>query len=998
MRAPRAPHARALALVAAPVLLASCATAGRGPRPAAPVPAAPVPVAATPAPVTPAPVAADATPPKRREPVAPPELAYRLGLMPLGGTGVDAWRIAHPAYDGRGVLIAILDSGVDPGVPGLETTTTGSAKILDLRNFSGEGDIPLERVRPGADGRLALPGGLTLSGLEAVRGAAADTVWYGGVVRELPFGDAPAADFNGNGSNRDRFGIVVVRGASGWVAFIDTNGDGSLADETPLADYLVRHQTFTFRLRSGAPGSGPITGAVNLGTDAAGRPRLSLVLDTIAHGTHVAGIAAGHDLYDVRGFDGVAPGAQIIGLKIADDARGGLSTTGSMITAMEYAARFAADRDLPLVMNMSFGVGNEQPGAAAMDSLVNAFLLAHPDVVFAISAGNDGPGSETMGLPASAEFALTVGSVYPGAFAPFQFGAESPDVLGWWSSRGGELDKPDIVTPGMAYSTVPAWNTGEEIKPGTSMSAPQAAGIAALLISALNADGRRASGVEITQALRATARRLDDEAPADQGYGMPQVGAAYEWLRAGHVAARFRVRALPAALPPTDIVLGLRRAPVAVVQPGDRPSAAYRRAGLLAPDDTIQRFTVTRIAGPQRRGGAGETYRLAADVPWLRPALPTVRLGADGTAEIEVRYDRARLTHPGRYDGAVYAVDAADTSAGPAFRLANEIIVPDSGQWRTVSERGETLGPDRARRYYLNVPVGAADLSVRLAVPDTSERGILYLFEPSGRPSRTKDRADIGGASGTVAVLSVTANDIRPGVWEAVVQAVPGRTLDYAFAASVPSVSISHVDSGSAWGLSLLSLSARDTTLLVTAEQLGVTTQWTATVEHGAPYRRTFDAPEWATQVFVEVQLTPELWNTVTDFGITIYDSTGAQLGKDPMNYDFDRVTADLPAKRSAGYPVTVELFPAFAHPVPPSRFEAGVRVAFVGAPRPIELASARSPSALALTAHGTADVRIPPFAALAPSAEWSDLVKVDVTGQAGDWVSIERQIPIRQP
>jgi len=950
-------------------------------------------------PVAPAPAAADITAAKPREPVAPPQLAYRLGLMSLTGTGVDVWRTAHPTYDGRGVLIAILDSGVDPGVAGLQRASTGGAKILDLRNFSGEGDVALEPVRPGADGRLALPGGPTLTGLEALRGIAADTAWYAGVVRELPFGDAPASDFNGNGTNRDGFGIVVVRGGSGWLAFIDTNGDGSLADETPLADYLARHETFTFRLPSGAPGSGPITGAVNLGTDAAGHPRLSLFLDTAGHGTHVAGIAAGHDLYGVPGFDGVAPGAQILGLKIADDARGGLSTTGSMIAAMEYAARFAADRGLPLVMNMSFGVGNEQPGAAAMDTLVNAFLLAHPDVVFTISAGNDGPGSETMGLPASAEFALTVGSTYPSQFAPFQFGAGSPDVLGWWSSRGGELDKPDLVAPGMAYSTVPTWNTGEEIKLGTSMSAPHAAGIAALLVSALKAEGRQASGVAIVQALRATARRLDGEAPSDQGYGMPQVEAAYAWLHAGHAAARFQVRALPAARPSTGIVPGLRPARAAVVQPRDQPTAAYRRTGLLAPDDTIQAFAVTRVPGPRGPGGAGQTYGLTSDAPWLRPAVPTVQLGADGTVEVEVRYDPARLARPGRYDGAVYAVDVADTSAGPAFRLVNEIIVPDSGQWRTLDEPSETLAPDRARRYYLNVPVGAADLSVRIAVPDTSERGFLYLFEPSGRPSRTKDRVDIGGGSGKVGVLSVTANDIRPGVWEAVVQAVPGRTLTYAFAASVPKVSITRVDSsGAARGMSLLSLSARDTTLQVTAKQLGVATEWAATVERGLPYRRNLDAPGWATQVIVEVQLTPELWNTVTDFGIVVYDSVGAQLGQAAMNYVFHRLTATLPPKRGTSFPVTVELFPAFAHPAPPARFTAMVRVAFAGAPRTIELAGAHSPAVLALPAHGTAEVPIPPFASLAPSREWCDLVKVEAVGQAGDWIGIERQIPICQP
>jgi subtilisin family serine protease len=981
----RAGFAAALALAAA------CAPGLRGPEPAAPQPVPPAGAATPPPSAAPVPAAPADALPKPKERIAPPLVAYRLGLMPLSGTGVADWHAAHSLWDGRGTLIAILDTGVDPSVPGLKTTSTGQAKILDLRNFSGEGDIALAPVHPGADGTIGLPGGLWLRGADAVRAVAADSAWYGGVIRELPFGDVPAADFNGNGSNRDSYGVVVVRTASGWVAFIDTNSDGSLADEAPIADYLVRAQTFTFRAPTGAPGSGPLAGAVNLTTDASGRPRLSLVLDTGGHGTHVAGIAAGHNLYNVDGFDGVAPGAQIIGLKIADDARGGLSTTGSMIRAMEYAVRFAAERRLPLVLNMSFGVGNEQPGAAAMDSLVNAFLLAHPDVVFAISAGNDGPGVETMGLPASADFALTVGAVFPSAFGVPYAGAPTPDVIGWWSSRGGALDKPDIVTPGVDYSTVPNWNTGDEIKLGTSMASPHAAGLVALLLSAMRAESRQVSAAQVVQALRATAVPLSGETAVDEGYGVPQVQAAYEWLETGHAASRFRVRAAPMPRPSTvGGAIPRIGARVAPMRPANPPGAAYRRWGLLGAEDTIQRFAVTRLPDAPGQTGPAELYRLSADQPWLGPVRPTVILGPGSTAQMDVHYDASRLARPGRYVGVVSAVAASDSAAGTAFRLVSVVIVPDSGQWRSVSASARKLGPDRAYRYYVNVPVGAADLSVRVAASDTSERGYLYLFEPGGRPSRTKDQCGLGGSIGQQCVLAVTANDIQPGVWEAVVQAVPGRELHYDFAASVPGVSIARVDStGPRPSVSFFSPAAGDTALRTSVEQIGIETGWQATVERGGPYRRTFAAPEWATGAVVEVQLAPEFWNSVTDFGIVLYDGTGAQLGQGAMNYAFHRVKVTLPAKRPAAYPVTVELFPAFAHPEPPATFDAAVRLAFTGAARPL------SHGALTIPAHGTASLAIPPLTSLAPTAEWRDLVRVKVAGSDSDWVSIERLITV---
>ncbi len=220
--------------------------------------------------------------------------------------------------------------------------------------------------------------------------------------------------------------------------------------------------------------------------------------------------------------------------------------------------------------------------------------MAHPGAVFAISAGNDGPGTETMGLPASAPFALTVGATYPAAFAAVQFGSPSPEVLGWWSSRGGETDKPDIVTPGIAYSTVPVWNTGEEVKGGTSMASPQAAGLAALLLSAMSAEGRQVSGAQVTAALRTTARHLLGESETDEGYGLPRIEAAYQWLRADHAASRFDVRALPVALPGAAAA----RPGLGVASPTDRPSAAYRRDGLLTPADTVQRSPSGASARP----------------------------------------------------------------------------------------------------------------------------------------------------------------------------------------------------------------------------------------------------------------------------------------------------------------------------------------------------------------------------------------------------------------
>ena len=99
-------------------LLLACAGAPGTPRPNVdPVRTAP----------PPAPVPKEPEP----DPIIPAREAYRRGWMPVAPTGVPQFLKLHPTYDGRGVLIAILDSGLDPAIPGLGSTSTGERKNLD---------------------------------------------------------------------------------------------------------------------------------------------------------------------------------------------------------------------------------------------------------------------------------------------------------------------------------------------------------------------------------------------------------------------------------------------------------------------------------------------------------------------------------------------------------------------------------------------------------------------------------------------------------------------------------------------------------------------------------------------------------------------------------------------------------------------------------------------------------------------------------------------------
>ena len=91
--------------------------------------------------------------------VPPPHLARRsivqmASTLPKAETGVQKLLESYPDADGRGTLVAVLDTGCDLAAAGLLTTTDGRPKYIDFVDCTGGGDIDTSKTaKPAADGR-----------------------------------------------------------------------------------------------------------------------------------------------------------------------------------------------------------------------------------------------------------------------------------------------------------------------------------------------------------------------------------------------------------------------------------------------------------------------------------------------------------------------------------------------------------------------------------------------------------------------------------------------------------------------------------------------------------------------------------------------------------------------------------------------------------------------------------------------------------------------------
>lgn len=311
-----------------------------------------------------------------------------------------------------------------------------------------------------------------------------------------------------------------------------------------------------------APVSGlPLGGALYLDT-----PNSDL---TSGHGTHCASTIAGSGARSGGKYQGVAPGATLVGVG-----------AGDVITILYGLQGFdfllAPDvREAHNIRVISNSWGTSGSRFAPLDPISIATKRAYDlgiTVVFA--AGNEGPGQDTLNPYSASPCVISVAAGTAkdtlGALNPL-VSQDLPGALADFSSRGvpgDALHHPDITLPGVNIVAARATTGNPAIVPpylgldllhpepfyssisGTSMATPHLAGVVALMLEvnpALNMDG-------VLDALTSTAKPMHVvEGGASRQLALWEAGAgyadAYAAVRAASETAGTRYSTETTALP-----------------------------------------------------------------------------------------------------------------------------------------------------------------------------------------------------------------------------------------------------------------------------------------------------------------------------------------------------------------------------------------------------------------------------------------------------------------
>ncbi|MFB7554986.1 S8 family serine peptidase [Streptomyces brevispora] len=678
----------------------------------------------------------------------------------------------HPKADGRGVTIGILDAGVDIAHPALQKTTTGERKITDWVTATdpvSDGDGTWLRMTDAVSGPTFTYKGRTYS---APKGSYRISLFAEAATK----GGDMAGDLNRDGDTTDVWAVLYdpVTGTTR----VDLNNNADFSDDDVLNPYKEKHQVSYFGTDD------PRTDVVeripfvvetrkNVVYNAAGNTSdyVSIGVIESEHGTHVAGITAANGLFGGK-MNGAAPGAKIVSSR-ACTWSGGCTNIALTEGMIDLVVNRGVD-----VVNMSIG------GLPALNDGNNARaelykrLIDIYGVQLIISAGNNGPGVNTIGDPGLADHVISVGASVSKETWAANYGSgvtKKYDMMPF-SSRGPREDggfTPTLSAPGASINSTQTWLPGSPVKEagyslpagysmlqGTSMASPQAAGATALLLSAAKQKHIELPPADLRTALTSTATEIKGVPAHAQGAGLIDIIGAWKQIqKQGAPAHEYTVKA------PVDTAIDF-----ALKTPGFGTGLYDREGGLRAGQTKSYDVTVTRTTGADKN----VTHKLSwkyndGTFKLTGPSTVSLPLGKPVTVKVQAKPGSAGV------HSAILQLDDAKTSGVDQQILATVVVAKDLLKPTYAFTASGSVQRNSTTSYFVNVPEGARTLEVAMSALRSGSQTRFISIHPYGV------QVENGGTPYCYPNYENPANTCRPdarsyakpqaGVWEIEVEA-----------------------------------------------------------------------------------------------------------------------------------------------------------------------------------------------------------------------------------
>lgn len=118
--------------------------------------------------------------------------------------------------------------------------------------------------------------------------------------------------------------------------------------------------------------------------------RLVSSTDSSSHGTAVAGIAAGNGREGEGAYRGIAYESELLVVKLGTASAEGFPRTTELMRAVNFAVTYAVERNLPLVINISFGnTYGSHDGSSLLETFLND-ISNYGRTTMIVGSGNEG--------------------------------------------------------------------------------------------------------------------------------------------------------------------------------------------------------------------------------------------------------------------------------------------------------------------------------------------------------------------------------------------------------------------------------------------------------------------------------------------------------------------------------------------------------------------------------------------------------------------------------